>query len=216
MNEPNWAEVLTAVSAAIVPAVVLLVGLMLGRRQSRSEELTRVRLEYYKSLAPSLNRIMCYMLFIGTWRDDSPADVIHLKRHVDTTFHTAAPLFSPATAAAYKIMMDLTFTTYGNWGDDARLRTSAFRRRQAWKGQSQTPWADSWNSFFTVSDDEAITEEWFAAYRKAYDSLLAQMVDDIQLSKRRDNYTTETVSLNAHNDQRPRVTGRQGRITARQ
>jgi hypothetical protein len=213
VNEPNWAEALTAVSAAIVPAAVLLVGLMLGKRQSRSEELTRVRLEYYKSLAPSLNRLMCYMLFIGTWRDDSPADIVHLKRSVDTTFHTAAPLFSPATTAVYKNMMDLTFTTYGTWGSDARIKTSAFRRRQARQGQS--PWIESWNSFFTVSDDDAITGEWFAEYRKAYDSLLAQMVDDIQLAKRRDTYTTETVSLNAHDDRCPRVTGRQSRVTAK-
>jgi hypothetical protein len=213
MNEPNWAEALTAVSAAIVPAAVLLVGLMLGRRQSRSEELTRVRLEYYKTLAPSLNRLMCYMLFIGTWRDDSPEQIVQLKRTLDTIFHTSAPLFSPATAAAYKNMMNLTFTTYGDWGTDARIKTSAFRRRQAWRGQAQ--WPRPWDAFFTVQDEEAITAEWFAEYRIAYDSLLAQIVDDIQLSKRRDSYTTETVSRNAHDDRRPEVSGRQSRVTTK-
>ena len=211
---PNWAEIVTAVSAGLVPVTVAILGVYLGRRQSRSEELTRVRLEFYKKLAPQLNKIMCYMLFIGTWRDDSPEEIVQLKRDIDTTFHSAVPLFSPATAVAYKRMMDATFTTYGAWGSDAQIKTSAYRRRQAWRRGQR--WGRSWNSYFTVDDDQAITTAWFSAYRESYDSLLAQMIEDMQISRRRKGYTTETVSLNAHNDRRPEVRARRRKISATQ
>jgi hypothetical protein len=53
-----------------------------------------MRLKYYKSSAHSLNRIIYYMFFAGTWRDDSLTDVIDLKRHVDTTSHSGPALQS--------------------------------------------------------------------------------------------------------------------------
>ncbi|MCJ0700919.1 hypothetical protein FRIG_07210 [Frigoribacterium faeni] len=196
MIQPNWAEGVTAVAAALVPVTVLILGIFFSYRQSRSEELTRVRLEYYKELAPKLNRIMCYMLFIGTWRDESPEGIIRLKRQIDTTFHSSAPLFSKATEMAYKKIMDATFTTYGAWGSDARIRSSAYRRKEAWRGEKS--WDDGWNYYFVVDDSEAITPEWFDRYRDSYDSLLAQMVVDLGLGRRRHGYTTKTVSLNAH------------------
>ena len=198
MTQPNWAEVVTAVSAGLVPVTVVILGVFLGRRQSRSEELTRVRLDFYKILAPQLNRIMCYMLFIGTWRDDSPDEIVQLKRQLDTTFYSAVPLFSRATAAAYERMMAATFTTYGPWGNDAQIETSAFRRRRAWR--REPAWERSWDSYFTVEDSQAITNEWLDSYRRSYDSLLAQMVDDLQIGSRRKGYTTQSVSLNTHHD----------------
>jgi hypothetical protein len=120
MAEPNWADIVTAVSSAFVPIAVVAVGLVLGRRQTLNHELIKIRLDYYRSLAPNFNRLMCYMTFIGTWRDDSPEDIIALKRQLDSNFHCAAPLFSPAVNDAYDALMELTFSTFGLWGHDAQ------------------------------------------------------------------------------------------------
>jgi hypothetical protein len=42
------------------------------------------------------------------------------KRRLDETFHCAAPSFSQAALDAHERLMDLSFTTFGRWGQDAR------------------------------------------------------------------------------------------------
>jgi hypothetical protein len=96
-----WTDVTQAVGAVLIPVALAGVAFLVTRSQSRSDELLRLRVDYYRALAPDLNRLMCYMTFIGTWRDDSPADVIGLKRRLDRTFFCAAPLFSPGVLDAY-------------------------------------------------------------------------------------------------------------------
>ena len=90
---PDW-EVVSAVGALATPLVVLFLGFVLTRRQSRSQELLKARLDYYQSLMPMLNDLMCFMTFIGSWRDLPPPRVVQLKRELDREFHCAYPLFS--------------------------------------------------------------------------------------------------------------------------
>ena len=44
---------------------------------------------------------MCYLTFVGRWKQLTPPDVIALKRDLDRFFYPVAPLFSTPTAAAY-------------------------------------------------------------------------------------------------------------------
>jgi hypothetical protein len=194
MNDPNWADVLTAFSTALVPLLVVIIGVVLAIRQTRNQELVKARLEYYKSLAPGLNRLMCYMTFIGTWRDDSPDDIVALKRELDNKFFRAAPLFSPRVSAAYNNLMELSFSTFGYWGADALIASSAYRRRQAWRNGK---WKSRWNSAFSVRDEETLSAQMLSTYRAAYDSLLSFLVEDMSLNRSRPGYTTPQVSLNA-------------------
>jgi hypothetical protein len=55
----SWTDAVTAVGTALTPAVVAGLAYVLTRSQSRSEELLRTRLDYYRELAPELNRLMC-------------------------------------------------------------------------------------------------------------------------------------------------------------
>lgn len=195
MSEPNWAEIVTAISAAAVPVLVVVLGVYLGRGQSRSEELVRVRLEYYKKLAPALNRLMCYLTFIGTWRDDSPPDIIQLKRSLDSTFFSAAPLFSSGVENAYKAFGEAAFSTFGEWGSDARINSSAYRRRRAWRG---TPaWSSDWDGMFALRDEADISRESLEHFQSLYDALLSALVADTNISRARPRYTTNRVALNA-------------------
>ena len=52
---------------------------------------------------------MCFMTFIGSWRDLPPPRVVHLKRELDREFHCAHPLFSDPVKPAYDAFMDLCF-----------------------------------------------------------------------------------------------------------
>jgi hypothetical protein len=205
LNEPNWADVVVALSAIATPIVVGIFGFIFARRQSRSDELLKLRVEYYKLLAPSLNRLMCYITFIGTWRDESPTDIINLKRKLDSDFYSAAPIFHKSVLEAYRNLMDLSFSTFGLWGQDAKICSSAYRRRQAWKGPD--PWDASWDSLFAIGDGEDLPGDSLTAYRNAYDDLLAKLVRDLTPSRSRRQFTTDRVSLNAQAPQARTVEG---------
>jgi len=90
----HWADLATIMGAFLTPLMVGVVGFFFVRRQSRSEQLQRIRLDYYQELLPELNRLMCYMTFIGTWRANSPLDIVRVKRRLDARFVCASPLFS--------------------------------------------------------------------------------------------------------------------------
>jgi hypothetical protein len=50
-----------AIGPTLTPIAVAALAYILARNQSRSGELLRTRLEGYRSLAPVLNQLMCYM-----------------------------------------------------------------------------------------------------------------------------------------------------------
>lgn len=195
---PAWTDVVQAIGALLVPVVVAALAYVLTRNQSRSQELVHARLEYYKLLAPDLNRLMCYITFIGGWRDDSPEAIIVLKRRLDANFYCAAPLFSPEVLGAYNQLMNLSFSTFGPWGTDARIKSNAFRRRQSWRGEGESAWQPEWDHYFTLQDTERIAGESLMKYRRTYDSLLAAAVRDLDITRARSEYTTNLVKLNAH------------------
>lgn len=168
--------------------------------------------KYYKVLLPDLNQLMCYMTFIGSWRDQSPLDVIDLKRRLDRTFFCAAPLFSSDVMAAYHDLMTRSFQTFGRWGDDAHILTNAYRRRQSWR---QTPhWDPAWDQLFELDDSATISGDDLMKYRNTYDSLVASIVRDLDISRARSRYTTDNVSLNAYAPNQQDVLGRTSKATA--
>ena len=193
---PSWTDVVSALGTALTPIVVVVFGVVIAKRQSISDHLIEVRLDYYKALIPDLNRLMCYLTFIGTWRDDSPTEVVELKRRLDATFFAAAPLFAPEVARAYEALMALSFRTFGMWGEDARIMSSPYRRKPAWR-RSDVKWHDDWDSMFALGAEESISPVSLTKYRMTYDDLLARLVENMSLSKARTDYTTTLVSLNA-------------------
>ena len=179
-------DTISALSSVLTPVVVVIVGVVLTRRQSRNQELVKVRLDYYQQLAPDLNRLMCYMTFIGSWRDDSPVAIVALKRALDARFYCAASLFSSRVLIAYSSFMDGCFDTFGRWGDDARLNTSAYRRRQGW--QLPGGWDPDWDQRFAIEDHQEITSKALTEHRERYDLLLSYLVKVLDLSRARAAY----------------------------
>jgi hypothetical protein len=166
---------------------------------------------YYSTLlASDLNRLMCYMTFIGGWRDQSPPDIITLKRRLDENFNCAAPLFSPEVSAAYQELMGRTFVSFGEWGQDARIKSNAFRRRQAWQGTGDNAWLSGWDQYFTMPDSSPISGESLQLYQHTYDTLIAAAVRDLDLTRARAQYTTDLVALNAHSPMRQDIAGSEG------
>ena len=201
---PDW-EVVSAVGALATPLVVLVLGFVLTRRQSRSQELLKARLDYYQSLMPMLNDLMCFMTFIGSWRDLPPPRVVQLKRELDREFHCAHPLFSDPVKPAYDTFMDLCFKTFNEWGSDPRIVSSAYQRRRSW--QQPDGWEPSWNDLFLYADDRPIPGAELKSIREAYDALVRAMVIDLNMARARSQYTSAQVSLNAHAPARDDIAG---------
>lgn len=193
-NALDWVE---AVGAVITPVVLAVFAFVVARRQDRNAELLRFRLENYRTIAPLLNRLMCYFTFIGHWKAFSPPDIVATKRDLDAQFACASPLFSEPVVDAYEAFMNDCFATFGAWGADARLRTSAFRRRPV-----HPRWHANWDDMFVIDDDRSISGDDLANLRRAYDKLVSAMVTDLNIARARAKYTTDLVSLNAHR-QRP-------------
>jgi hypothetical protein len=210
MNQPTWTAVLQAIGTVSIPIVVAIIAYVLTRNQTRSEELLRGRLDYYKALAPDLNQLMCYITFIGGWRDRSPVEIVDLKRRLDERFYCAAPLFSEQVLSCYEKLMGLTFETFGPWGVDARIKSNAFRRRECWQGTEEKAWQPEWDRYFTLPDSTSISSDELLRYRHSYDELIASLVRDLDLTRSRAQYTTDLVTLNAHAPQPTGIAGSEG------
>jgi hypothetical protein len=197
---PTWLDIIRTAAAVAVPVVVAWLAYRLNSRakrweanQWRNQELIRARLAYYQDLAPKLNDLMCYFTFVGGWKELTPPRVIALKRDVDRLFYSASPLFSAACSEAYDGFMEVCFATFGNWGNDAKLRTGFLRRRQA----APQHWDEEWEQCFTHAEDQHISVEELHGVRTKYDRVLAALAEDIQLLEARDRYVSERISINA-------------------
>ncbi len=203
MTAAVWVDYVQGVSAILTPLAVAWLGYTLTRRQSRNEVLVGARLDEYRRIVPNLNLLMCYMTFVGSWKTLTPPEVVELKRRLDRDFFVAAPLFSADVQAAYASFMDRCFETFNDWGTDARIVTSPYRRRDVLPN-----WRDEWDRQFVYDDRRAIPAAELRAVRCAYDGLVASMVRDLDITRARPRYTSDLVSLNAHAPRPKDVPGR--------
>lgn len=202
MSDLTWVDYVQGVSAVATPVLVAVLAAVLARRQSRSHELLAARLDEYRRLVPDLNTLMCYVTFIGDWKSLTPAEVVALKRRLDKNFFCAAPLFSARVMTAYTKFIDCCFQTFNAWGEDARILTSAYRRRAA-----VLRWSPDWDRLFAYDDRRPIPGSELAQVRSAYDELVATIVGDIDITRARAAYTTSAVVLNAHMPRRADIEG---------
>jgi PAS domain-containing protein len=185
-------DVVKTLASVAVPVVVAVVGHRLSRRlklweasQWRNQELIKARLQYYGQLAPMLNDVMCYLTFIGRWKELTPPEVIQIKRDMDRLFYSFAPLFSEEALDAYRDFSEACFQTHGGWGRDARIRSGFVRRRQA----RPDTWNPEWEDLFALSENEEVSQQNLTSVLDRYDRLLAALVKDIELSEPRTRYS---------------------------
>lgn len=190
-------DIVRTVATVAVPVVVAVVGYRLGHRlklweasQWRNQELIKARLRYFDELSPLLNDLLCYLTFVGRWKELDPPEVLAIKRSADRLFFSVAPLFSEDSVAAYRKFVDACFEEYVDWGVDARIRSGFGRRREA----SRYQWRPEWTELFTHAEDEEIRAEDLTAVRSRHDELLRALAEDIALEQPRKRYgPTKTV-----------------------
>jgi hypothetical protein len=151
----NALEVAKLVVSVLTPVLVVSVGLFINKRlkkieynQWRNQKLIEKRLTIYDDLAPLLNDILCYYTYVGNWKENSPIQIINLKRIVDKKVYLAAPLFCKEFLSSCMNFMNLCYETYTGWGQEPKLRTS-FQKRQEVFGVN---WEKNWDQIFSNSN----------------------------------------------------------------
>jgi hypothetical protein len=163
----NSLEVAKLLVSALTPLAVLLFGLWVNRRLKRFEHLQwanqkviEKRLKIFDELAPLLNDVLCYFIYVGCWKDITPPDALKLKRQMDRIVHVNAPLFPPHFVDRYDTFIQACYATYSGWGQNAKLRTKYFRRREA-AGQQ---WDPQWEACFADTEKVPEPDDIQAAY----------------------------------------------------
>jgi hypothetical protein len=101
------------------------------------------RLRFWDEMSPTLNDLLCFFTFVGTYRQLTPPRAIELKREVDRIFFSNAHLFPRPVSAAYADFIDACFQHYTGRAQDAKLRSS-LKRQQA----ERTTWDPNWDPMF--------------------------------------------------------------------
>jgi hypothetical protein len=176
-SEWNSLEIAKLTVSLLTPIVVGCLGIYIHRVTKRFEhsqwtnqKVIEKRLSVYDSLAPQLNDILCYFTYVGCWKDCDPPAIIAMKREVDRNIYLAQPLFSPEFFKACSDFMSQCFETFTGWGNDAKLRSSFQRRRDAHRN-----WTPAWEACFSdkATDPNDI--------RRAYNRVMAVFAADIGL-----------------------------------
>lgn len=174
----NSLEIVKLLVAALTPIVVAVGGYWINRRlksleaaQWTQQKIVERRIKAYDELAPGVNKLFCFFAYVGSWKETKPPDIISMKRTLDERAHISAPLFDASFLRLYNELLNLCFTTFAGWGEDAKLRTLTDRRREA-AGQA---WESSWDNCFVEATQAVAPSEVKDAYTRFMAYLAAAM-----------------------------------------
>lgn len=137
-------EVLKLVVDVFMPIAVLFLGVTVHRitsgleaRHVLNQQLIARRLDIFGEVAPLLNRVYCYHLRIGGWKDLQPPGVVSLKREIDERIYPNFAILGADILSKYNDLMAALFLTYQGRGTSACLRTGAseYSARHDWKSE---------------------------------------------------------------------------------
>ena len=151
----NSLEVAKLIVAALAPVSIVMLGFLVNRRIKDIERIEwtnrkgiEKRVELFDRLAPEVNRLYCYLNWIGEWQDMTPADVVNLKRRLDKGFFVYRYLIGEDVFLAYQQFMELSFRTYATAGKDALIRTTLAGPLGDRRRSRSFEWRPEWDGFF--------------------------------------------------------------------
>lgn len=177
-NDPwNSLEIIKLLVGVLTPLTVAAFGWFISRRLKSldlalwsNQKLIEKRLVVYDTIAPSLNRLLCFYSWLGEWKEISPEDVIKAKRELDKTVNIYRHLFDNNVYENYQSFIHTLFETYSGPGHDARIRSQIRGPDGDRTTHCAFTWNQAWNSKFS-SDNVAEKAEVRNGYYKLMDSL---------------------------------------------
>jgi hypothetical protein len=166
--ECSWTslEITKLIISTITPIVLLLLGIYVANSEHHAEALTNARLKSYDTIKEPLNRIHCFILDVGTWKEETPEKVIGYKRELDREMHEEKAIWSPETFDDYTAYIDgAAFHIFGGIGQDAQVRTTFEQKR------TLPNWDQAWEAHLTGSTDPD--------YQQVYDHLYNSFMRDL-------------------------------------
>lgn len=131
MDSGTWTslEIVKLVVSALIPITVVGVGYVVSRATRRLEAVQWAnqtvierRLDIFQQVAPKLNRLLCFAIFVGRWKEVTPADAIRLKRETDEIMYVHRVLFSRTLFDAYLAFIGTLFGICARVSGNALIR----------------------------------------------------------------------------------------------
>lgn len=171
----NSLELTKLVVAILTPLSVTAFGWFISRRLKRLEllhwsnqKLIEKRLSLYDSVAPLLNKLLCFYTWVGHWKDVSPSDVLKAKRELGQNFHIYRHLFDAEVFDTYEALARTLFDTFQGAGENAKIR-SLIRGVDGDRTRHCTfEWQEAWSASFSPSTAAAS----YAEIRHRYYALM--------------------------------------------
>src|SRR5262249_13269151 len=121
------------------------------------------------------NQLLCFTLFVGSWKETTPEDAIRLKREIDRTMYSYRVAFSPQLFEAYALFMESIFLAYSSANEDAKPRADIHsylgnRRQLVW-------WSDKMEKMFAK---DAVSP---SVVQQSYDALGEQFRVDLYVTR---------------------------------
>jgi hypothetical protein len=171
-----------------LPIMLALAGFLIGfvaqtmnRRWQTKDRVAEKRLEIYERIGEDLNRIYCYIMDVGDFKDDTPDSIVAAKRRVQKQMNIYRALWPDRTLAALHDYMNSGFKTFQGPGVPARVRASTFEKKAAFE-QLNLPWDPAWDARFI--DDFGDIEEHKAEHRRLYEYLQRLLSRDLMFEER--------------------------------
>ena len=112
----NSLEIAKILIGATTPLLVFFFGYQLSLddkertdRIAQFERVTQKRLELWDEIAPDLNAIYSYLMYVGDWKELDADEVVEKKRQIDQVVYGYQPFFSQEFFEAYLAFSEASF-----------------------------------------------------------------------------------------------------------
>ena len=161
-------EILKLIVSAVIPIVVVVFGWKINRQIKKVEysnwanqKVVEKKLNLFDEIAPKLNDMYCFYLFIGNWKELSPSDIIGIKRQLDKKVYIYKSILGQDFFETYLSFMAEAFTVYTGAGEDAKINADGMECRSV---HSSKPWNTAWDTCFR--EDMFNEEKFICSYEK--------------------------------------------------
>lgn len=185
-------ELAKLIASIATPLTVAIVGYLLSQRlksideaQWQNRRIIEKRLDLFDQISPGLNEILCFLCWIGYWKDISPRQLVETKRRLDKTVNIYRHLLSEDFYTRYNEFIHLAFKTYTGRGKDALIRSEIANNWGDRRTQGNYGWEGGFDDLF-VSDLTVPRHE----IRQAYERTLQALRACIGLKERRSGQTS--------------------------
>jgi hypothetical protein len=117
-------------------------------RSKADENLRQLRTAVYNNAAPLIREVLTYHFHVGNWKELPPAELIQIKRSLDSFVYGRDAVLSPTFANLYHNFMREAFAAAGNSHGESRIRSSA-----ACRTRLPDQGAPEWEQWFTGEDN---------------------------------------------------------------